>query len=76
MNRPAEAQKFKLEKLAEAHRMKTVIEAEAEAEAVRVRGEVTHFLYGNFVMNRRHIQNYINMDYRSKYNFIKPFSAI
>ncbi|XP_026318298.1 flotillin-1 isoform X2 [Hyposmocoma kahamanoa] len=39
VRRPAEAQKYKLEKLAEAHRMKTVMEAEAEAEAIRVRGE-------------------------------------
>ena len=39
--RPAEAEKFKLEKLAEAHRLKTVLEAEAEAEAVKVRGEVS-----------------------------------
>lgn len=51
MYRPAEAQKYKLEKLAEAHRMKTVMEAEAEAEAVRVRGEVTYLLYKNLAMN-------------------------
>lgn len=51
MNRPAEAQKFKLEKLAEAHRMKTVMEAEAEAEAVRVRGEVMYLLYENSIIN-------------------------
>lgn len=40
--RPAEAEKFKLEKLAEAHKLKTVLEAEAEAEAVKVRGEVSN----------------------------------
>ncbi|XP_063837734.1 uncharacterized protein LOC135086847 isoform X3 [Ostrinia nubilalis] len=39
VRRPAEAEKFKLEKLAEAQRLKTVLEAEAEAEAVKVRGE-------------------------------------
>ncbi|XP_068619591.1 flotillin-1 isoform X1 [Battus philenor] len=39
VRRPAEAEKFRLEKLAEAHRLKTVLEAEAEAEAVKVRGE-------------------------------------
>ncbi|XP_050360547.1 flotillin-1 isoform X1 [Nymphalis io] len=39
VRRPAEAEKFKLEKLAEAHRLKTVLEAEAEAESVKVRGE-------------------------------------
>lgn len=39
-HRPAEAEKFRLEKLAEAHKLKTVLEAEAEAEAVKVRGEV------------------------------------
>lgn len=42
ISRPAEAEKFKLEKLAEAHRLKTVLEAEAEAEAVKVRGEVSN----------------------------------
>lgn len=40
-HRPAEAEKFRLEKLAEAHKLKTVLEAEAEAEAVKVRGEVS-----------------------------------
>ncbi|XP_047040896.1 flotillin-1 isoform X3 [Helicoverpa zea] len=39
IRRPAEAEKFRLEKLAEAHKLKTVLEAEAEAEAVKVRGE-------------------------------------
>lgn len=60
LNRPAEAQKYKLEKLAEAHRMKTVMEAEAEAEAVRVRGEVMYLLYKNFIMNWEHIDNRMN----------------
>ncbi|XP_066946252.1 flotillin-1 isoform X4 [Macrobrachium rosenbergii] len=35
----ADAEKFKLEKLAEAARNKTLLEAEAEAEAIRVKGE-------------------------------------
>lgn len=45
LRRPAEAEKFKLEKLAEAHKLKTVLEAEAEAEAVKVRGEVSKCIY-------------------------------
>lgn len=45
--RPAEAEKFRLEKLAEAQRLKTVLEAEAEAEAVKVRGEVSEFRHNN-----------------------------
>ncbi|RVE48395.1 hypothetical protein evm_006956 [Chilo suppressalis] len=43
IRRPAEAEKYRLEKLAEAHRLKTVLEAEAEAEAVKVRGEAEAF---------------------------------
>ncbi|KAK7065194.1 Flotillin-like protein 1, partial [Halocaridina rubra] len=39
----ADAEKFKLEKLAEATRNKTMLEAEAEAEAVRVKGEAEAF---------------------------------
>jgi flotillin len=35
VRRPAEAEKFKLEKLAEAERQRIVLEAEAKAEAVR-----------------------------------------
>ncbi|XP_064095788.1 flotillin-1-like isoform X2 [Macrobrachium nipponense] len=35
----ADAEKFKLEKLAEAARNRTLLEAEAEAEAIRVKGE-------------------------------------
>jgi len=37
--KPAEAEKYKLEKLADAEKQKKVLEAEAEAESVRVRGE-------------------------------------
>lgn len=39
----ADAEKFKLEKLAEAARNKTMLEAEAEAEAIRVKGEAEAF---------------------------------
>jgi len=39
VRRPAEAEKYKLEKLAEAHRQRVVLEAEAEAEAIRLNGE-------------------------------------
>ncbi|KAK4020939.1 hypothetical protein OUZ56_002878 [Daphnia magna] len=39
VRRPAEAEKFKLEKLADAHRQRVILEAEAEAEAIRLNGE-------------------------------------
>ncbi|XP_068249630.1 flotillin-1 isoform X4 [Palaemon carinicauda] len=39
----ADAEKFKLEKLAEASRNRTMLEAEAEAEAIRVKGEAEAF---------------------------------
>ncbi|XP_014246194.1 flotillin-1 [Cimex lectularius] len=39
VRRPAEAEKFKLEKLAEANRARLIMEAEAEAETIRLRGE-------------------------------------
>uniref|UniRef100_A0A1B0F9G9 Band 7 domain-containing protein n=1 Tax=Glossina morsitans morsitans TaxID=37546 RepID=A0A1B0F9G9_GLOMM len=39
IRRPAEAEKFKLEKLAEANKIKIIIEAEAEAESIKIRGE-------------------------------------
>ncbi|XP_076056579.1 flotillin-1 isoform X6 [Oratosquilla oratoria] len=39
IKQPADAEKFKLEKLAEAGRNRTMLEAEAEAEALRVKGE-------------------------------------
>jgi len=41
--KPAEAEKYKLEKLADAEKQKKVLEAEAEAESVRVRGEAKAF---------------------------------
>ncbi|XP_012945240.1 flotillin-1 isoform X1 [Aplysia californica] len=39
VRKPAEAEKFRLEKLAEANRMRVIMEAEAEAESVKVKGE-------------------------------------
>ena len=36
IRKPAEAEKYKVEKIAEANRNKVVIEAEAEAESIRV----------------------------------------
>jgi len=41
--KPAEAERYKLEKLADAEKQKKVLEAEAEAESVRVRGEAKAF---------------------------------
>ncbi|KAL0270866.1 UNVERIFIED_CONTAM: hypothetical protein PYX00_008139 [Menopon gallinae] len=38
VRRPAEAEKYRLEKLAEANRKRIVLEAEAEAEAIRIKG--------------------------------------
>nr|XP_029726242.1 flotillin-1 isoform X1 [Aedes albopictus] len=43
IRRPAEAEKYKLEKLAEANRNRVILEAEAEAEAIKVRGEAEAF---------------------------------
>lgn len=39
IRKPAEAEKFKLEKMAEANRNRVVLEAEAKAESVKVKGE-------------------------------------
>ena len=39
VRKPAEAEKFKLEKMAEAHKNRIIIEAEAEAEALALKGE-------------------------------------
>ena len=36
VRKPAEAEKYKVEKIAEANRNKVVLEAEAEAESIRV----------------------------------------
>jgi len=39
VRKPAEAEKYRLEKLAEANRNKVVLEAQAEAESIRIKGE-------------------------------------
>ncbi|XP_018569869.1 flotillin-1 isoform X1 [Anoplophora glabripennis] len=39
VRRPAEAEKYRLEKIAEANHKRVVLEAEAEAEALRLKGE-------------------------------------
>ncbi|CAA9994604.1 unnamed protein product [Nesidiocoris tenuis] len=39
VRRPAQAEKYRLEKLAEANRYRLIMEAEAEAESIRLRGE-------------------------------------
>lgn len=39
VRKPAEAEKFRLEKIAEANKMRVVMEAEADAEAIQVKGE-------------------------------------
>lgn len=43
IKRPAEADKYKMEKLAEANRNRVILEAEAEAEAIKVKGEAEAF---------------------------------
>ncbi|XP_011213517.1 PREDICTED: flotillin-1 isoform X1 [Bactrocera latifrons] len=43
VRRPAEAEKFRLEKLAEANKLRVVMEAEAEAESIKIRGEAEAF---------------------------------
>jgi len=43
VRRPAEAEKFRLEKIAEANKNRLIMEAEAEAEAVILRGEAEAF---------------------------------
>ncbi|KAK7094894.1 flotillin-1-like isoform X1 [Littorina saxatilis] len=43
VRKPAEAEKFRLEKLAEANKTRVVMEAEAEAEAIQVKGEAEAF---------------------------------
>ncbi|XP_014221338.1 flotillin-1 isoform X1 [Trichogramma pretiosum] len=39
VRQPANAEKYRLEKMAEANKLKTVMEAEAEAEAIKIRGD-------------------------------------
>ncbi|XP_068146464.1 flotillin-1 isoform X1 [Drosophila tropicalis] len=43
VRRPAEAEKYRLEKLAEANKLRVVMEAEAEAESIKIRGEAEAF---------------------------------
>ncbi|XP_063984268.1 flotillin-1 isoform X2 [Diachasmimorpha longicaudata] len=43
VRRPADAEKYRLEKMAEANKLRLVMEAEAEAEAIKVRGEAEAF---------------------------------
>ncbi|KAG4073524.1 hypothetical protein HA402_000748 [Bradysia odoriphaga] len=43
IHRPAEAEKYRLEKIAEANRNRVILEAEAEAESIRIRGEAEAF---------------------------------
>ncbi|CAH1710526.1 unnamed protein product [Aphis gossypii] len=43
IRRPAEAEKFRLEKLAQANRTRIILEAEAEAETLRLKGEAESF---------------------------------
>ena len=43
VRRPAEAEKFRLEKIAEANRNRLIMEAEADAEAEILRGEAKAF---------------------------------
>lgn len=43
VRRPAEAEKYRLEKIAEANKFRVVLEAEAEAESIKIRGEAEAF---------------------------------
>lgn len=43
IQKPAEAEKFRLETIAEAEKQKVIIEAEAEAEAIAIKGEAEAF---------------------------------
>jgi len=43
VRKPAEAEKFKVEKIAEANRNRVILEAEAESESIRIRGEAEAF---------------------------------
>uniref|UniRef100_UPI00398EBBD0 flotillin-1-like n=1 Tax=Pristiophorus japonicus TaxID=55135 RepID=UPI00398EBBD0 len=43
VKKPADAERYRLEKLAEAERLKLIMEAEAEAESIRVKGEAEAF---------------------------------
>lgn len=43
VRRPADAEKYRLEKIAEANKLRLVMEAEAESEAIKIRGEAEAF---------------------------------
>ncbi|XP_033222395.1 flotillin-1 isoform X1 [Belonocnema kinseyi] len=43
VRRPADAEKYRLEKMAEANRLRQIMEAEAEAEAIKIRGDAEAF---------------------------------
>lgn len=43
VRKPAEAEKYRMEKIAEAKRNKVILEAEAEAEAIKIKGEAEAF---------------------------------
>uniref|UniRef100_A0A8C4DLP1 Flotillin n=1 Tax=Dicentrarchus labrax TaxID=13489 RepID=A0A8C4DLP1_DICLA len=43
IKKPAEAEKYRLERLAEASRLQLIMEAEAEAESIRMKGEAEAF---------------------------------
>uniref|UniRef100_A0A667ZA65 Flotillin n=1 Tax=Myripristis murdjan TaxID=586833 RepID=A0A667ZA65_9TELE len=43
VKKPAEAEKYRLERLAEAQRLQLIMEAEAEAESIKMRGEAEAF---------------------------------
>ena len=43
VKKPAEAEKYRLEKIAEANRSRSVLEAEAEAEALTLKGDAEAF---------------------------------
>ncbi|KAM8871270.1 flotillin-1b isoform 3-T3 [Spinachia spinachia] len=43
VKKPAEAEKYRLERLAEAHRLQLIMEAEAEAESIKMKGDAEAF---------------------------------
>lgn len=43
VRKPADAEKYRLEKIAEANRTRVILEAEAEAESIKVKGEAEAF---------------------------------
>ena len=45
IRKPAEAEKYRLETIAEAQRLKIIMEAEAEAEAVAIKGKTKNLFF-------------------------------